>query len=86
MGAIDNINACFDGSFLVWLLFLGIGGQVPVAMAQSGGTFSATGNLNTARRSHTATLLTNGKVLVAGAPIIWRHHGQFSPALNFTTL
>lgn len=30
------------------------------------GTWSTTGNLNTARNSHTATLLTNGRVLVAG--------------------
>jgi hypothetical protein len=36
----------------------------PVSLAQ--GTFSKTGSMNTARVSHTATLLLNGEVLVAG--------------------
>jgi N-acetylneuraminic acid mutarotase len=32
----------------------------------SAGTWTLAGNLNTARYAHTATLLTNGQVLVAG--------------------
>ena len=36
------------------------------AVAQSSGTWALTGSLNTARAAHTATLLPNGQVLVAG--------------------
>jgi len=53
-------------SFVVPLIFVGVAGHSPMLMAQSAGTFTATGNMTTARGGHTATLLFSGKVLIAG--------------------
>jgi WD40 repeat protein len=48
------------------LFFLAIGGHRAMVLAQSAGTFTATGSMTIPRFSHTATLLQNGKVLIAG--------------------
>ncbi len=47
-------------------LLLGMAGRGSLALAQSPGMFSVTGGMTTPRHGHTATLLPNGKVLVAG--------------------
>jgi hypothetical protein len=49
------------------LLALGLAAATPVpAFGQASGTFAFTGSMNTTRAFHTATLLQNGQVLVAG--------------------
>lgn len=49
------------------LLFsLGVASETAIVFAQSPGTFIATGNMIVPRISPTATLLANGKVLIAG--------------------
>ena len=50
---------------VVPLFFLGVG-LPSVAIAQSAGTFTGTGNLTTSEAFPRATLLSNGKVLITG--------------------
>src|SRR5215510_3050877 len=81
------------------LLVLGVAGRAAIALAQSPGTFTATGEMTTPRSGHTATLLANGKVLIAGgfaslaAPSVWLdtaelydlETGVFTPTGSMTT-
>jgi hypothetical protein len=60
------------------IILLGITSETPKVIAQSPGTFTATGNMMTPRAGHTATLLRNGKVLIAGG---YQSYSLEEPAL-----
>src|SRR5260370_16071262 len=55
-----------NSSFVLPFLLLGVAVNAPIAIAQAPGTFTPTGDLATPRAGHSATLLHNGKVLIAG--------------------
>src|SRR5256885_3729413 len=78
-------------TFVFPLLFLGLAGHTSVVSAQSPGTFTATGNLTRERMFHAATLLTNGKVLIAGGYAgisgwpVWASAELYDPASGVFT-
>jgi hypothetical protein len=51
----------------------------------STGTFTATGNMTTARGGHGATLLTNGNVLITGGYPIWTTAELYDPSTGTFT-
>jgi hypothetical protein len=81
-------------SFVFLLLLLNAANRSATLMAQSPGTFTPTGSMITPRFGHTATLLLNGKVLIAGgsandsapvsAEIYDPETGTFSSTGHFT--
>ncbi|MGD1096900.1 MAG: kelch repeat-containing protein [Bryobacteraceae bacterium] len=79
------------------LTLWGLGIFASIASSQNPGTFIAIGNMTEARADHTATLLYNGKVLIAGGdlyvpPLVLASAelydpstGAFTPTGNMTT-
>src|SRR5262249_58810587 len=61
-------------------LLLGSAPVSPLPGSDTPFTFDNTGSLNTARLTHTATLLPNGKVLVAGGDAVGNSAELYDPA------
>ena len=75
-------------SFILLTFLLG---HSPLARAQSPGTFTVIASMATARSFHTATLLLDGRVLIAGGAVAFTTElydpgkQTFTPAGNMTT-
>jgi hypothetical protein len=72
-------------------LLIGVFLAILSASAQSPGTVTPTSSLNLLRNSHTATLLPNGKVLIAGGTAtlpgfpVWSSTELYDPSGNFSS-
>lgn len=84
-----KIETFRTANFFLPLLLLGLVGFRSVVTAQSLGTFTATGTMTADHAFATATLLTNGKVLIVGkedgsAELYDPDTGTFMTAGNIT--
>ena len=72
--AMKTISGTIRAAVLLLMISIGVApAALPrpaLAAPAAPGTWSGTGSMSIARQSHSATLLPNGKVLVAGG-----HHG-----------
>jgi len=96
----ESIHASILQSYFCSIPLLGAASRAPLATAQTPGAFSAVGDMTTPRGEHTATLLADGTVLIAGgfalpwgeSPLVWSsaelydpRTGTFRPTDNMTT-
>jgi hypothetical protein len=61
-----TIGSFLEANSVLLLFFIAVAGQASIAVAQSSGTFTATGSMITPRFFHTATLLSDGRVFAGG--------------------
>src|SRR5690348_18355635 len=64
-----RITAYPKRTYFFLLVACGMPGQTASLLPESLGTFVPTGSMTTPRDGHTATLLTSGKVLIAGGSL-----------------